>query len=55
MANSTRSAHSGSMKITEDVRKYAAQQGVNEEAIKKGIGAKSKESVENGADIYAKA
>ena len=47
--------HFCSMKITEDVRKYAAEQGVSEEeAIKKGMEAKSKEFVEKGAELYAK-
>jgi phosphomethylpyrimidine synthase len=44
------------MKITEDVRKYAAEQGVTEEeALKKGMEEKSKEFVSKGAQIYAKA
>ncbi len=56
MANTTRSAHSYSMKITEDVRKYAAEQGLDEqEALKKGMEEKSKEFVEKGAEVYAKA
>jgi phosphomethylpyrimidine synthase len=43
------------MKITEDVRKYAAEQGIaEEEALKKGMEAKSKEFVEKGAEVYAK-
>ena len=43
------------MKITEDVRKYAAEQGVSEEeALKRGIEEKSKEFVEKGAEVYAK-
>jgi len=43
------------MKITKDVRKYAAEQGVaEEEAIKNGMEAKSKEFVEKGAEGYAK-
>jgi len=43
------------MKITEDVRKYAAEQRVSEEeALKKGMEAKSKEFVEKGAELYAK-
>jgi len=38
------------MKITEDVRRYAAEQGITEdEALKKGMEAKSKEFVEDGA------
>jgi phosphomethylpyrimidine synthase len=48
--------HFCSMKITEDVRKYAAEQGIaEEEAIKKGMEAKSKEFVEKGAEAYSKA
>ena len=48
--------HFCSMKITEDVRKYAAEQGIAEaEALKKGMEAKSKEFVEKGAEVYAKA
>ncbi|PYJ86005.1 MAG: hypothetical protein DME22_06950 [Verrucomicrobia bacterium] len=44
-----------SMKITEDVRKYAAEQGIaEEESLKKGMEAKSKEFVERGAEVYAK-
>ena len=42
--------------ITEDVRKYAAEQGIAEdEALKKGMDEKSKEFVEQGAEVYAKA
>ena len=45
-----------SMKITEDVRKFAAEQGIAaEEALTKGMAAKSKEFVEKGAEVYAKA
>jgi len=45
-----------SMKITEDVRKYAAEQGVKqEEALQKGMKEKSKEFVKQGAKVYAKA
>jgi phosphomethylpyrimidine synthase len=44
-----------SMKITENVRKYAAEQGIaEEEALQKGMQAKSKEFVEKGAVVYAK-
>ena len=44
------------MKITEDVRKYAEEQGIDEsEALKKGMEEKSKEFVEKGAQVYAKA
>ena len=45
-----------SMKITEDVRKYAAEQAISEkDALNKGMEEKSKEFVERGADVYAKA
>jgi len=44
------------MKITEDVRKYAAEQGVSEqEALQKGMEEKSREFVEHGAEIYSTA
>jgi phosphomethylpyrimidine synthase len=47
--------HFCSMKITEDVRKYAAEQGISEnEALEKGLKEKSKEFVEKGAEVYAK-
>jgi phosphomethylpyrimidine synthase len=43
------------MKITEDVRKYAAEQGMSEqEALEKGLEEKSREFVEKGAEVYAK-
>ena len=42
-----------SMKITEDVRKYALEQGVKEEeALKEGMREKSREFVEKGAEVY---
>jgi len=48
--------HFCSMKITEDVRKYAAEQAISEEeALKKGMEEKSKEFVSQGAEVYAKA
>ncbi len=48
--------HFCSMKITEDVRKYAAEQGLAEQAaLQKGLAEKSREFVEKGAEIYAKA
>ena len=44
------------MKITDEVRQYAAEQGIAEdEAVKKGLDAKSKEFVAKGAEVYAKA
>ena len=43
------------VKITEDVRKYAAEQGISEnEALEKGLKEKSAEFVEKGAEVYAK-
>jgi phosphomethylpyrimidine synthase len=48
--------HFCSMKITEDVRKYAAEQGIaEEEALKVGMEQKSQEFVERGAEVYQKA
>ena len=48
--------HFCSMKITEDVRKYAAEQGVSaEEALNRGLEEKSKEFVDRGAEVYSKA
>jgi phosphomethylpyrimidine synthase len=48
--------HFCSMKITEDVRKYAAEQNLSEaEALKQGLAEKSKEFVEKGAEVYTKA
>ncbi len=47
--------HFCSMKITEDVRKFAAEQGISEdEALEKGLKEKSVEFVEKGAELYAK-
>jgi phosphomethylpyrimidine synthase len=44
------------MKITEDVRKYAAEQAISaEEALQRGLADKSKEFVESGAEVYTKA
>ena len=44
------------MNPSEDVHKCAAEQGIAEqEALKKGMEAKSKEFVEKGAEVYAKA
>jgi phosphomethylpyrimidine synthase len=45
-----------SMKITEDVRKYAAAQGIQEEeAVERGMEAKSREFLEQGGEVYSKA
>jgi phosphomethylpyrimidine synthase len=45
--------HFCSMKITEDVRKYAAQHGITEEAaIEKGLKQKATEFTKSGAEIY---
>lgn len=45
-----------SMKITEDVRKYAAEQELSEnEALKVGMEQKSREFVDAGAEVYSKA
>jgi phosphomethylpyrimidine synthase len=45
--------HFCSMKITEDVRKYAEEQGVTEEeALRQGMEAKAKEFVEKGGEVY---
>ena len=47
--------HFCSMKITEDVRKYAAEQGVaEEEAVKRGLEQKAAEFNEADAEIYSK-
>jgi phosphomethylpyrimidine synthase len=46
--------HFCSMKITEDVRKYAAEQGLSEEdALNAGMAEKSREFTESGSEIYA--
>jgi hypothetical protein len=43
------------VKITEDVRKYAAEHGLtNAEAIESGMEEKRKEFVEQGSQVYAK-
>ncbi|HET9700895.1 MAG TPA: phosphomethylpyrimidine synthase ThiC [Burkholderiales bacterium] len=48
--------HFCSMKITQDVRDYAASHGVSAaEAIGKGMEEKSREFLESGAEIYQKA
>lgn len=40
------------MKITGDVSKYAAEQTISEEALKRGMEEKSKEFEESGAEAY---
>ncbi|MCX6966939.1 MAG: phosphomethylpyrimidine synthase ThiC [Verrucomicrobia bacterium] len=47
--------HFCSMKISDDVRKFAAEQGIaEEEALAKGMEEKSREFVEKGAEVYSK-
>jgi phosphomethylpyrimidine synthase len=47
--------HFCSMKITQDVRDYAAAQGISdEEALKKGMEVKAVEFVKTGAELYRK-
>lgn len=47
--------HFCSMKITQDVREYAATQGVSEEeALKRGMQEKAVEFVKKGAEVYHK-
>ena len=44
------------MKITEDVRKYAAEQGIAEvEALESGMQEKRKEFIDQGSKVYSKA
>ncbi len=48
--------HFCSMKITEDVRKYAAEQELSEsEALQAGMEQKSREFADAGAEVYSKA
>ena len=48
--------HFCSMKISEDVRQYAAEQGIaEEEALAKGMEEKSKEFAEAGSEVYVPA
>jgi hypothetical protein len=43
------------VKITEDMRKYAAEQSLTEEdAVKHGLEEKAAEFLEKGAEVYAK-
>ena len=51
----TKPTHFCSMKSTEDIRKYAAEQGIaEEEALRKGMEEKSREFTERGSELYAK-
>ena len=55
VARRTMSRGRSIVKITEDVRKYAAEQGIAEEgALKKGMDEKAREFVAAGSEIYAK-
>ena len=48
--------HFCSMKITEDVRKYAAEQGLEEQAaVQQGLEEKAREFKAKGGDVYSKA
>jgi phosphomethylpyrimidine synthase len=48
--------HFCSMKITQDVRDYAQQQGVSaQDALARGMEQKAAEFVRQGAEIYHKA
>jgi phosphomethylpyrimidine synthase len=47
--------HFCSMKITEDVRKYAAEHGLTEDqAVESGLDEKAREFLDKGAELYAK-
>ncbi len=47
--------HFCSMKISDDIRKYAAENGLEEtEALEKGLSEKAAEFVSNGAELYSK-
>jgi phosphomethylpyrimidine synthase len=47
--------HFCSMRITEDVRKIAAEQRISEtDALQMGLEQKAKEFKESGAEVYAK-
>jgi phosphomethylpyrimidine synthase len=41
--------------ITEDVRRYATEQGLSEDAVKKGLEEKAAEFTGKGAEVYAEA
>jgi len=41
------------MKISEDVRRYAAEKGISDEVVPRaGLEQKAKEFIEKGAEIY---
>ena len=47
--------HFCSMKITEDVRRFAAQQQISEEqALDVGLEQKAREFAEKGSELYSK-
>jgi phosphomethylpyrimidine synthase len=51
-----KTAHFCSMKITKDVRNFAAEQGLAEEkAIQAGMEQKAREFSEKGSELYTKA
>jgi phosphomethylpyrimidine synthase len=44
------------MRITQDVREYAARQGIGEEeALHRGMEEKAREFVQSGGELYRKA
>ena len=52
LAKDMTSTHSFPMTTTNSVRKYAVEQGIaEEEALKQGMEAQSKEFVEKGAEV----
>ena len=54
-AEGAKTAHFCSMRITEDVRKYAAERQLSdEEAVRAGTEQKVREFTEAGAEIYSK-
>ena len=50
----TKTTHFCSMKIIKDARKYTAEQGIEEEAARRGTEEKSREFLKKGAEVYAK-
>ena len=48
----TSSAHFSSMKIIQDVREYAAQKEIDEQAALGGMKEKAEEFVASGGEIY---